>query len=109
MADIAIRVEGLEKWRDGNGHPGAAAMIADHEKRLTYEEGRNFCQDTKLSDIDKAEAVARVMEKQLIIEAVSEAMRTRAHSGAGRIRAWGPYFAAFCALLATLASALLGG
>lgn len=109
MADIAGRVDGLEKWRDGNGKPGAAAMIADHEKRLTYEEGRNFCQDTKLADIDKAEAVARAMEKTLVMEAVAEAMKKRGHSAEGRIRAWGPYFAAFTALLATLASTLLGG
>lgn len=109
MADIVIRVNDLEKWRDGNGKPGAAAMIADHEKRLTYEEGRIFCHETKINEMEKAEAVAAVMAKQMIIEAVSEAMKKRGHSAEGRIRAWGPYFAAFCALLATVASVIWGG
>ena len=28
MADIAVTVESLRVWRDGNGKPGAAAMLA---------------------------------------------------------------------------------
>ena len=33
MADVAAKIDELERWRDGNGNPGAAAKLADHEKR----------------------------------------------------------------------------
>lgn len=108
MADIAVRVDGLEKWRDGNGKPGAAAMIADHEKRIERETTRNDCQDSKLAEIDKAQAIAEAMAKQIVVDAVSEALKKRGQSREGRIRAWGPYFAAFCALLASLATVVFG-
>lgn len=103
MADLAIRVDDLERWRDGNGKPGAAAIIADHEKRITREETRNDCQDIKLADFATAEAVAKATERQVIIEAVGAAMAARGKSREGRVRAWGPYFAAACALIAALA------
>jgi hypothetical protein len=103
MADILLRVDGLEKWRDGNGHPGAAAMLADHEKRIERGEKRIGCHDIKFFEIDKAAAVAKVTEKQMIIEAVGEALRSRSKSFEGIIRAWGPYFAAACALVAAIA------
>jgi predicted NBD/HSP70 family sugar kinase len=102
MADIVLRVEDLEKWRDGNGKPGAAAVIAEHEKRLNKVESR--CEDhgDGLALLTTQLAVARAMEKTLVVEAVAEAMKTRSRSMEGVIRAWGPYFAALCALAAAI-------
>jgi hypothetical protein len=35
MADIALKVESLEHWRDGNGKPGAAAIIWEINNWIT--------------------------------------------------------------------------
>jgi hypothetical protein len=108
MADLAERVDGLEHWRDGNGNPGAAAVLADHEKRIAREEGRNDCQDGKLIEFDKARAVEKATEKQVIIDAFSEAMKKRGKSREGLIRAFGPYAALVGSLLIALLPYLFG-
>lgn len=101
MADIAIRVDQLERWRDGNGKPGAAAIIADHEKRLTKNEKTDECQDKELSKINTRCAVEKATEKQVIVDAVGEAMRSRGKSREGIVRAFGPYVAAIASIVCT--------
>lgn len=102
MADIAIRVDDLERWRDGNGKPGAAAILADHEKRITANECQDEGQDAILAQMKIDNAVSKATEKQVIVAAVREAMSTRAKSKEGMVRAFGPYAAAIAALAATI-------
>lgn len=98
MADLAVQVEALERWRDGNGKPGAAAILADHEKRITREENRNDAQDGEINTIKTGCAVEKEREKRMIVDAVNEAMKTRGKSIEGLIRAFGPYAAAIAAI-----------
>ncbi len=95
MADIVERVGKLELWRDGNGKPGAVAIQADHEKRLTANEKTDDCQDEALLEIKLHHAV----EKEVLVSAVLEAMKKRGRSAEGLIRAFAPYFAALVSLI----------
>ncbi|MFA5379026.1 MAG: hypothetical protein WC455_24945 [Dehalococcoidia bacterium] len=99
MADIALKVESLEHWRDGNGKKGAAAMILDHEEKLTREISRNDCQDEALRGVALADAVAKATERQMFKEVVEEVLKARSRTFEGIIRALGPWFAALCAFL----------
>lgn len=108
MADVIARVEELEHWRDGNGKPGAAAMLFDHEKRIALEASRNDTQDSKLFEIDKERAVEKATERQVIVDAVSEAMAKRGKSKEGKIRAWGPYAAVVGSLIIALLPYIFG-
>lgn len=103
MADLALQVEALERWRDGNGKPGAAAILADHEKRLGREEKRVDGLSGEISTIKTGCAVEKEREKRMIAEAIDEAMKKRGRSIEGLVRAFGPYAAA----LAAIASAYL--
>src|SRR5512146_3099075 len=98
MADIALKVEGLERWRDGNGKPGAAAMLADHEKRIVKAECDTEAHDKVLRDIELHHAT----EKTMIVAAISEAMARRGKSREGMVRAFGPYVAAISAVIIAL-------
>jgi hypothetical protein len=102
MSDVALRVDRLEHWRDGNGKPGAAAILADHEKRITTNECQDKEQDATLAQMKIEGAVAKATERQIIVEAVSEAMKKRGKSKEGMVRAFGPYAAALVALLAVV-------
>jgi hypothetical protein len=95
-------VDGLRRWRDGNGKPGAAAMLADHEKRIMSAEAKDEEQGKALACIDKEKAVAAATERQVIIEAVGEAMKKRGKSREGIVRAFGPYAAAIASIIIAL-------
>lgn len=97
-------VDGLRRWRDGNGKPGAAAILADHEKRIANSESKDEEQDKVLACIDKDKAVTAATEKQMIIDAVGEAMKKRGKSREGIIRALGPYAAAIASIIIALLS-----
>lgn len=103
MADLAIQVEALERWRDGNGKPGAAAILADHEKRIAREEKRIDGISDEVATIKTGCAVERERERRMIVEAVDEAMKKRSRSIEGLVRAFGPYAAA----LASVAVAII--
>jgi len=98
MSDLAMTVEGLRKWRDGNGKPGAAAILADHEKRIFKEECNNEMQEKILRKIELHHAA----EHEMIVDAVSEALSKRSKSREGVIRAFGPYAASISAVLCAI-------
>jgi hypothetical protein len=98
MADIADKVAKLELWRDGNGRPGAAAIQADHEKRIIRNEALDDCQEIKLHEIELHHAV----EKDVLVNAVLEVLKKRARSAEGIVKAFAPYFAALISLLIAL-------
>lgn len=96
MSDsLIVRIDCLEKWRDGNGKPGAAAIIADHEKRILHiESDAETCQK-HLTKIDLHHAA----EKQVMQESIEAVLRKRARSFEGMLRAGGPYAAAAAAII----------
>lgn len=102
MADIAVRVESLEHWRDGNGKRGAAATLVEHGEQIVALQDKSACFEERFHKQDVAEAVAKVAEKQFIVEAVEEALRKRSRTAEGLVRAWGPYFASLCTLAAAV-------
>jgi hypothetical protein len=100
MSSVVERVENLEHWRDGNGKPGAAAMIASFCEGLAGNNKRDDAQDKYIEAAKIEAAISKAAEKQALVEAVEEVMRKRGRSVEGMIRAFGPYFAAICALAA---------
>jgi hypothetical protein len=107
MSSVVERVESLEHWRNGNGQPGAAAILVTVRERLCENEARDDIQDAYIEAAKTATAVAKASEKQMLVDAVEEVMKKRGKSAEGIIRALGPYFAAICALIAAALS--LGG
>lgn len=89
--DLSNRVAKLEYWRNGNGTPGAAETIVNHEDRI--------------DEIEKH----HLQEGEVIKKAVKEAMSERSKSREGLLRAFGPYFAAICAIVSAVLVAVLGG
>ena len=100
MADVAAKVEELERWRDGNGKPGAAAKLADHEKRIGVNEQKIGEHDKCLKGMELHQAG----EKLAMQEIIEAALRKRSRSVEGVIRAFGPYFAAVVSILVALIS-----
>lgn len=95
MADFAAKIDELERWRDGNGKPGAAAKLSDHEKRMAAAENKISEHDRCLKKIDLHHAG----EKLAMQEAVESVLRKRGRSIEGVIRALGPYVAALGAII----------
>ena len=95
MADVAAKVEELERWRDGNGKPGAAAKLADHEKRIVTNEQKIGEHDRCLKSLE----IHKAGEKLAMQEAVESVLRKRGRSVEGVIRALGPYAAALGAII----------
>lgn len=78
------RISALEYWRNGNGTPGAAATIENHESRIY--------------DIEMHHA----KEEQLIIKAVKKALKEYNRNAIAYIKAFAPYFAAITAVLISI-------
>ena len=95
MADFAAKVEELERWRDGNGKPGAAAKLADHEKRIGTAENKISEHDRCLKSLE----IHQAGEQLAMQEAVESVLRKRGRSVEGVIRALGPYAAALGAII----------
>jgi hypothetical protein len=98
MGDIALSVSNLELWRDGNGKPGAAAMLADHEKRIakTEECGEKCTESLRGVEMHYA------MEEQLMMKVVRKAMVLQSKSKEGMIRAFGPYVTGVMSLVSAI-------
>ena len=95
MADIAAKIDELERWRDGNGKPGAAAKLADHEKRISTAESKISEHDRCLKGLE----IHQAGERLAMQEAVESVLRKRGRSLEGVIRAFGPYAAALGAII----------
>lgn len=95
MADFAAKLEELERWRDGNGKPGAAAKLSDHEKRVTAAENKISEHDRCLKGLE----IHQAGERLAMQEAVESVLRKRGRSVEGVIRALGPYVAALGAII----------
>lgn len=100
MSDYAQRVSDIERWWKGNGKPGAAAVIVDHETRLQRIEARTEEQERQLRDIE----VHHAGEEMVIRKAIREEMKERSHTLEGMIRMMGPYVAAASAIVVALIS-----
>ncbi len=83
---------------NGNGKPGAAALIASFCDGLANNNKRDDMQDKYIENAKTEAAISKATEKQMVVDAVDEVMRKRGKSVEGLIRAFGPYFAAICAL-----------
>lgn len=95
-------VDGLKHWQNGNGKPGAAAMLIDHEKRIAENEAKDEEQDKALACIDRDKAVEKATEHAALVKAFEEAMSKRGKTREGKIRALGPWFAAAMGLIIAL-------
>ena len=95
MADVAAKIDELERWRDGNGKPGPADKLAYHEKRIGTAEIKldEHARCLKRFEIHQAG------ERFAMQEAVESVLRKRGRSLEGVIRALGPYAAAIGAII----------
>jgi hypothetical protein len=100
MSEIT-RIADLEKWRDGNGCPGAAAKIADYEKRICCVEQVVDKQEKRLNMID----VQRAGDRLVMQEVVRGVLRERGRTLEGVVRLMGPYIASATAIATALIAA----
>jgi len=125
MADVALRVEHLEEqhgenrekldeiedrldthstalqrlsiWRDGNGSKGAEVRLQDVEVILME---MKTCVDRVTSE----DGIARIA--QVAVKGVINNARDRDRTTISKVKAWAPWFAAGCALVASIVAAM---
>jgi hypothetical protein len=126
MADVALRVDHLEEqhgehkekldeiedrldthstalqrlsiWRDGNGSKGAEVRLQDVETILT---AMKTCVDRVTSE----DGIARIA--QAAVKGVITNAQNRDRTVVSKVRAWAPWFAAGCALAASVVAAVM--
>jgi hypothetical protein len=104
MSSVSERVDALEHWRDGNGKPGAAAMIVAFCDGLKANNHRDDAQDAYIEKAKTEAAIYKATEKQTIVDAVEEVMKKRGKTVEGMVRALGPYFAAIATIIIAILS-----
>lgn len=90
-SDLSDRTHRLEFWRDGNGAKGAEARLQGVEVNIVK---LSACVEKVSSD----ETIARIA--QVAVKEVIGGARNRDRTTISKVKAFAPYFAAFCALMA---------
>lgn len=119
MSDLAERVRVLENWKTGDGARGAEIRLQDVERK-TAEIERDCLVDLSqenagsIREMEKQlvefthqqEAFVSKDEVKLLVDgaktAFIKALRDEKKKASERIKAWAPYFAAGCALIAAI-------
>lgn len=102
MSDAIIRrVEVVEHWMNGNGNPGAAAIIIETRNRVDRLEKETECQEKRLNELD----ILRAGEEKRIMDMFESVLRKRGRTIEGVLRALGPYAAALAAVISAYLSA----
>jgi hypothetical protein len=91
--DLSDRTHRLEFWRDGNGAKGAEARLQGVEVNIVK---LSACVEKVASD-DTIARIAQVAVKEVIGNA-----KGRDRTAISKVKAFAPYFAAGCALVAAL-------
>jgi predicted GTPase len=119
MSDLAERVRILESWRTGDGARGAEIRLQDVESKIAEIE-RNCVADLSAQNAERIDAIDRqlveIAHQQEAFVSTNEvkdlvqgaqaafikALRDEKKRGIEKIKAWAPYVAALCALVAAI-------
>jgi len=92
------RIRSLEIWKNGNGARGAEMRLQDVEGILASVKS---CIDKVSSD----ENIARIA--QIAAKGVVDNARTKDRTVVSKVKAFAPYFAAACAMIAAVLAAVI--
>ena len=92
------RIHSLEIWRNGNGARGAEARLQIMESDMVHLKA---CIENVASD----ESIAKIA--QVAVKGIIENARNKDRTLVNKAKAFAPYFAAGCALVAGLVAALV--
>ena len=95
---LSDRAHALEQWRNGNGAKGAEARLQTVETDMS---SMKVCIDKVASD----ESIARIAREAA--KAVVSNARDKDRTLVSKVKAFAPYFAAVCMLVATMVTVLL--
>jgi hypothetical protein len=98
VGELSDRTYRIEIWKDGNGARGAEMRLQDVENILTSVKS---CIDKVSSD----ENIAHIA--QIAAKGVVDNARTKDRTVVSKVKAFAPYFAAACALIAGIVAVIV--